>query len=141
LLWAKLMKNLRPTKLVILPLHFPTANLLDDLFVFLAEDDLEGGRDVLGNLVLDGEHVFELPIELAGPELVAVRDVSKLRVDAEPVAGLAHTSFQHRADAQLLADFANIFVSSLEGKRRRAGRHVQSLHLAQGVDQLFGEAV
>ncbi len=45
------------------------------------QNQLQGVGDVGCDLVLDPEHVFHVPVEVTGPEGVAVRHVDQLRVD------------------------------------------------------------
>ena len=48
--------------------------------------------------------------------MVAVLGIDKLRVDPDPVAGLANAAFDHVARAQLFADLAHVGRSALVGE-------------------------
>jgi hypothetical protein len=48
--------------------------LLDGAFLGVRKHHAQCAHDVIRDLVLDREHVFQLPIVAFGPEMVAVRD-------------------------------------------------------------------
>jgi len=73
--------------------------------------------------------------------VIAVRDVDQLRRDAQPVPRLAHAPLEHGADAELLADPADVEVLSLECECRRPRRHAQRLDLRERVEDLLGHSL
>ena len=62
------------------------------------ELQLQGRGDGLGDIVLDGEDVGELPIVALGPEVITVRCVNQLRGYAYTASRASDASFQNRSD-------------------------------------------
>ncbi len=77
----------------------------------------QGARDALGDLVLDGEDVFDGAVVALGPDVAAVGDADVLDGDTEAVSCLLHAAFQHRIDVQLLANLFEIVRGPLEAER------------------------
>lgn len=73
--------------------------------------------------------------------MVAVVSVDELSIDAETVAGLTDTPFQHGPDFQFLTNLSEIVALLSELERRRPRHYPQPVQLRQSIDQLFGEAV
>src|SRR5687767_4774625 len=74
--------------------------------------------DGCSDLLLHGEHVGQLPVELLRPEVIAVRNLYELCGDAQPISRLADTSFEHVCDVQLFSDRCELLLHSLERERR-----------------------
>ena len=103
--------------------------------------DLQRLHDRAGNLVLHRENVIERPVIGLRPQVRAVGGADQLRGNAQLVAGLAHTAFQHMGDVQLLRDLSDLDVLALESERGRARDHFQVGDLRQQVQQFLGDAV
>ena len=65
----------------------------------------------------------------------------ELRGDPQLLAGLPHAALQDVRDVELLADHPQVFVPSLELKRRGAPDHAQLGQLRQQVEQLLRQAI
>ena len=69
--------------------------------------DLHFGCQDQGDLVLHGEDVADVAVVTLGPTGAGGR-IDQLRGDTHPIAGAADTAFQHVADAQVVADLADV---------------------------------
>jgi hypothetical protein len=110
-------------------------------FLPATQDASQRGRDTLGDLVLDGEDIFELAVVALRPALIAVLDVDQLHVDPEAIAGLAHAALENRGDTQAPSHGADVHSRPTELERRAAGGDAEPIDVGQRVDQLLGEAV
>src|SRR5664280_3143594 len=63
------------------------------------EPGLHRRDDPGGDLVLNREDVFGVPVEALRPELEAARDVGQLRGDAEPIARRPYACLLYTSDA------------------------------------------
>ena len=93
------------------------------------------------DFILNVKDVFHLTVVAFRPQMITICDVDKLRRDAQPIAGFAHAAFQHRADVQLLPDFADVNLFAFEGKGRGARSNVQSSNLRERIEQFFGQSI
>ena len=101
----------------------------------IARDDLRRHH------VLQLEDVLQFAVHAVGPESGAGLGVDQLPGDAQPVAGLAHASFKHVADAELAADLLHVDRAALVGEAGIAGDHEQPVHARQGGDDLVDDPV
>ena len=67
-------------------------------------------------VVLHAEEVGERFIETLRPEMTAALGVDELRIDAHLVLIALHRTFQHIANAELLADLPGVGVLALESE-------------------------
>ena len=77
----------------------------------------QGGRQRFGKLVLHSKNIGEIAVVALGPHMVAGSRLYQLRSDADPIAGLAHATFEHVAHAELASDLFHIDRSTLVGER------------------------
>jgi hypothetical protein len=70
--------------------------------------------DLLGDLVLHGEDVFEGAVVGLREEMVAVHAADQLRGDAHPVTRFPDAAFEDMRRAELAADFPDVHVFALE---------------------------
>ena len=68
------------------------------------------------DVVLDLEHVGHVPVETLGPEMSAGGCIDQLRGDPDAGAGAADRALEHRTDAELAADGADIDRTTLVGE-------------------------
>jgi len=106
-----------------------------------AEDSAQGARDPLGDLVLDGEHVCDGPVEALRPTVVPVGHVDELDRNPQPGAGLAHAALEDRGDPQSGTHGPNVHGRPAELEGGAARRHPQALDVGQAVDELLGDAL
>src|SRR5882757_10129172 len=78
----------------------------------------QGGRQRLGELVLHSENIGEFAVVALGPDMVAGSRLYQLRSDADPIAGLAHATFEHIVHAELAPDLFHIDRSTLVAETR-----------------------
>ena len=71
----------------------------------------------------------------------APRGLGELGRDPEAVAGLADTAFEDGLDTQPAADLAGLDRRAAEQERGRPRRDAKPAQAAQGVDDLFGDAL
>src|SRR5688500_11283047 len=136
-----MMEVLPPAQIIVVRLHILGARFLDLLLLSLTQDYTQRFYDSLRDVVLDREHILHLAVVSLGPEVVSVRYVHELRSDAELAPHLAYAALEHSRDLELPPNLTDVLVLSLEGERRRPGRHTKRLDLAQCVDDLFGHTV
>jgi len=101
----------------------------------------EGFGDGGGDVVLDGEDVFEGAVVGFGPGDVAVVRADQARGDADPCAVFAHAAVEYVGDTEGAGDVCdgNLFALVDEG---RSGRwNAQAGDLGELVDEFFGHAV
>ncbi len=94
-----------------------------------------------GDLLLDGEHVFELPVVALGPDGMPRRGLYELCGDADAVPGAANGTFEHVGGVELLADLLRRHRLVAEGEHLRAGKDLQLLDLRQLGDDVLGNPV
>ena len=94
-----------------------------------------------GDLVLDREHVLELPIEGLGPERLTGVGADQLSRDPQVIAGAANAAFEDVRHFEFRGNRRNVVGLTLEGERRGAGDHLEARGLAKLLDEFFGEAV
>src|SRR5439155_22865073 len=78
----------------------------------------DGDRHRLGDLVLDGENVGEIPVIPVGRGVVAGFRLDQLRSDPNAIAGLAYTAFEHVTHAEFAPDLFHIDRTPLVRKGR-----------------------
>jgi hypothetical protein len=93
---------------------------------------LEGAGDVRRDPVLQLEHFIELAVEVIGPKMGTALGVDQLTSDAEARAGLAHTTLEDVAHAELAADLTDIDRASLIGEGRAPSDDKQLADAGQG---------
>lgn len=71
-------------------------------------------RYALRDLVLHGEHVVQVTIVLRRPQMIAVRSIDQLDLNANATFGTAYTALENGAHVQRAADFAQVLVATLE---------------------------
>ena len=102
---------------------------------------LQCAGDCRGDLVLDREHIGELPIVPFRPEVAAIDCGDELGHDPNAIASLSDAAFEHGRHAEGHRDLAHVFMPAFEGERRRACDHLQVRDLGQEIDDLLGKAV
>ncbi len=102
---------------------------------------LDDADDLVGDLVLQVENVFQRAVVAVGPQMRPGRGLDQLRRDAHPVARLAHASFQDIAHAELTPDLSHIDGSALVGEARIARDHEQPFDPRQAGDDVLDHAV
>ena len=97
-------------------------------------------RDLLGDLVLHGEDIAGVALELLRPLVKTGGDVDELHGDAQAVAGLAHAALEQTTDSELAAHFAQVVVAA-KLERGRARGDAQPVDVRERVDEFFGQAL
>ena len=103
--------------------------------------NLELTEDVIRDLGLDGEHVFDRSVPLLRPDMGAGLRIDKLRGGADTPALALDRAFQHIADIQFAADLAHVRRFALVGFGRISGDHVDVANPGQIGDNVLGQAV
>ena len=108
----------------------------DSFFVLTQQGNTQGLSNFAGDLFLDGENIFQIPVVGLRPKVVTVFDVDQLSGDAHPVTLVifAHTAFKDGRYVELFADAAQVLVFALEGERRGAPGDPQLADLGQDVE-------
>ena len=106
-----------------------------------SELNLQGIRDRLRNIILDGENIGNLAVVPFRPEMRFIGDVNKLRGDLNAIARSADAPFENRSHPQLFTNGAQILFLAAKGKGRCASNYPQVRHLGEGIDNLFCQAV
>ena len=76
-------------------------------------------------MVLQIEDIFERTIKTVCPEMCSGFGIDKLSGDTNAISGLAHTTFEYVADAQLAADLFHVHGPAFVRKTRIARDHKQ----------------
>ena len=138
---AELVEVLAAAQVVVVGLDIGLLRLADGALLLVSQHATQRLDDVARDLVLDGEHVLQLPVVALGPELVAVGDIHQLGGEAQHAPGLANAALEDGVDLELLADGTDVLAFSLEGKGRGARCHPKCGHPGEGVDDFLGDAV
>jgi hypothetical protein len=93
------------------------------------------------SVVLDGEDIGHLAVVALRPPVRTVGGVNELRCHTDTATGAAGAAFEHVCDAEAVRDPADVLILPLERKCGRTGNHLETAHLCQSVDDLFGETV
>ncbi len=97
--------------------------------------------DGASDLVLDGEDVGHLPVEVVGPEMSAGGCVDQLTRDADPAGGTADAALDDVARIELFAKDGKIDFLALEAECRSAANNKQITEAGEIGEYVFGEAV
>src|ERR1700732_2210795 len=79
---------------------------------------LDCACNALGDLVLNGEDIGEVPVIPLGPDVRSGSCVNQLRRDANPVRRFPHAAFQHITYPQLAAHLLHVDCAPLVGEAR-----------------------
>jgi len=109
--------------------------------LFSKEPYFENIHYLLGNIILNGENVFQLTIIFFRPEMKAIRDVYQLHSGAKPRFDLLDAAFKDCGYAQLFSYFTNVLFLAFEEKDRSPCRDLEFAEIAQPGDNLIGYAV
>ncbi len=111
-------------------------------FVLLdAQLQLKILRDQPRDLLLDGEDILQVAVEIIRPHLEAVGRLDQLRGDAHLLTRPTDAAFDDIGHAQLPRDLRDGRVLAFEVEGRGARRHLQARHLAQHVQEFLAHAV
>ena len=113
----------------------------DGLFFLRGERDPQGLGDAPGDLLLDGEDVFQLPVVALGPDGMPRRGFHELCGDADAVPRAADGAFEHVGGAELLTHLLRRHRLVAEREHLRAGKDLQLLDLRQLGDDVLGDPV
>src|SRR5947199_39280 len=91
----------------------------------------------MGDFVLNGEYVSQVPIKTFRPDMAAVLAAHELSRYAHPFSDLPHASFQDKGNAKLLADLLHFYRLAFVGKGSVARDHEQSGDLGQVSDDVL----
>ena len=85
---------------------------------------------------MDHEHVVDLPIEVRGPKLKAVRTTDELHRHAQAPACASHAALEQMCDTECPADLGVIDGSIFVGKRRHWSSDSKAGNPRQAIDEL-----
>src|SRR5205085_12126533 len=122
----ELVEELAAAQVVIVSLHVAGLRLLDGLFFLLAQHHSQLARNVLSNLILDGENIFQLAVVALRPNRKAVARVDELRGNAQAIAGAPQAATQHISRVKLLPDLRGIDGTVAEGQYGGAREDAQT---------------
>ena len=114
---------------------------IENLLLFRQQLDLQLVDDGVGDLVLNGKDVCEIPVIPVSPDVTTILALDELGGDAHARAGLADASFQNKFDPEILADLLHLYRLALIGKRRIARSDKQAGDLRQVGDDVFGNPI
>src|SRR5262249_11468833 len=101
---AKLIEELAAAEVVVVSLDVGRGRLGDGFFFAFGEHDLQGGGNTLGDLVLDGEQIFDLAVGTLSPGRMTGAGLHELRSNAQAVSAAPQAAAQDVGSADLLAD-------------------------------------
>jgi hypothetical protein len=102
---------------------------------------LQGGDNLLRDLILELKHIAEPPVVTLGPQMVPGGRINELRGDAHLVRRRAHAAFHHVPDAELPSHLLHLHRFVFVGESRGARHHLPPGLLGESRGELFGEAV
>lgn len=102
---------------------------------------LDRADHVLGDAVLQVEHVGRRAIEPVGPQMRAGDGVDQLPGDAQPIAAAANATLEHIADAEVAADLADIDRLALVGEGGVARDHGEAAAAGKRGGDVLGNAI
>ncbi len=102
---------------------------------------LDRRSHMLGEVVLQVEHVLDLPLEPLGPGVAAAFAVQQVDDGAHPGPGTADAAGHQVAHAQFAADLLRRDLAVLVGGAGAVGDHEQRAPSGEGVDHLLGDGV
>ena len=105
------------------------------------ELNLQGIRNRLRDIILDGENVSHLAVIPFRPEMRLIGYLNELSGDPNAIARSPDAAFENRSYSEPLTDGAQILFLAAKGKCRCASDHPQLRNLGKSVDNLFGQAV
>src|SRR5207247_1993374 len=110
----KLVEELAAAQIIIVRLDVHRRRFADRFFLGLRQSQLERHGDAVRNFVLDGEHVFHLPVVALGPERVPGSGLYELRSNAQPIRGAAPPTPLFRARSRCRASTVSGRTKGLE---------------------------
>ena len=135
------MEKLSAAQIVLVRLEVLRRHLLDGPAFVRKQPDPQRLHDPVGDFVLHGEHVGEVPIVALRPQMPAGLAVDQLCDDPDAPARLADAPLQHVAYAQLFAQLLQLHGRTLVGERRIARGHIQARDPGEVGDEILGNAV
>jgi len=97
--------------------------------------DPQGIHNRARDLLLNLEHVGEVPFIFLSPKLAAVVDVDELDVNAHNIMIPTEAPLKHRVHLQRAADFADVMRFALKGEATRARHNLETAHPRQSCDE------
>jgi hypothetical protein len=88
---------------------------------------LDDADHLVGDLILEVEHIRDRPVEPVGPQMRARLGLDQLPRDAQAIAGLAHAALQDITHAKVPPDLPDVDRPALVGEARIARDHEQPL--------------
>ena len=65
-------------------------------------------HDILGDLILDREDIFQQPVVALCPNMLSVRGIDELPCDADATARRSDTAFKDISDTKIASDLADV---------------------------------
>ena len=106
--FVKAFEELPAAQVIIVGIDMCARDSADRIAVLRGNGLHQGLRNTRGNLVLDGEHVFEILIEDLRPDVIAVAHVDQLRGDPQLALRFPHASLEYVPYSELAADFPHV---------------------------------
>ena len=103
--------------------------------------DLDFTRDRLRDVALQPQHVVEVAVVAAGPEVAVAGTVDQLRRDSHPVAVAEDRSLHEGIDTERERHFWQRRTKTLVARHGRSRRHPQRPDLRQVPDDRLGHPV
>ncbi|MET4092888.1 hypothetical protein ABID60_008643 [Bradyrhizobium sp. S3.5.5] len=91
--------------------------------------------------ILQVEKIFDLTVKPVRSEIQAGRRVDQLTGNSDSIAGLAHTAFEHVANAQLLTDLFDVDRPALVGQSRMSRDDEKRLRTRQSRNDVLDHTV
>jgi hypothetical protein len=109
------------------------------LYFGLLKSPCDGANDACRNLVPQIEYGFNATIESICPEVCSTRGIDELSRDPDAVAGLAHATLKHVANAQVTPHLLNVDRAVLIGEARMARDHEERTQARKRDDNVFDD--
>src|SRR5262249_2994666 len=92
-------------------------------------------------LLLNGEDVFQVTIEIIRPELKTGRTINQLSGDPHAIGSFAHAAFEQVANAELAPNLLDVLLSSFEARDRGARSYLKTVNVRELGNNFFGDAI
>ena len=135
------MEKIATPQVVGISLYVVGGRSLDGLLLLPEQLHLQLLDNGVGNFVLDGKDIRQIPIETFSPDMAAVFRVDKLARDADSGSSFSYTSLKNVTHSQLLADLLHLDRFIFVSERGVSRDDEESGNLRKIGNDILGNAV
>src|SRR5438128_2046330 len=135
------LKQLTSAQIKFVCFHIRCGWLEETAFLPLRKRKSQRVEHTAGDLILNGEDVFDLAIEPLRPKVIAVSRVDQLDEDAQSVSGFADAALEKRLNAETFPNLSRVHARSAKREARCAGRNAEPGDLVQRIENFLCDAI